>query len=315
MGQLIEGRWEPKDRPRTGKNGEFIRAVSPFRARISASGSGNASGEDFPAESGRYHLFVNAGCPWAYRTLLYRRLKGLQDHISLSLTQPAMGQEGWTFGAEPESLLGAHHIHDVYTAADANFTGRCTVPVLWDKERRTIVNNESADIIRMMNSAFAGLSGVSEIDYYPEDQREQINALNEEIYETVNNGVYRCGFAQSQEAYEQAFDALFATLDRLDKRLKNQRYLCGDAVTEADWRLFATLVRFDLAYYSQFRCNRNRLADYEHLWPYTRDLYQHEGVSETVDFAAIKGIYFGGRPPHIIPKGPIIDFMEAHGRT
>ena len=308
MGQLVDGKWHAKDLPRTGANGEFIRAESPFRSWL------GGSDNEFPADSGRYHLFINAGCPWAYRTLLYRSLKGLSDHISVSLTEPAMGPEGWTFGAQTETLLGAQHIHDVYSAADSKFTGRCTVPVLWDKEAATIVNNESSEIIRMMNSAFDGLPGVADVDYYPEGLQSEIDAFKEEIYVTVNNGVYRCGFAQSQAAYEQAYDALFATLDKLNTLLGTQRYLCGDVLTEADWRLFATLVRFDLAYYSQFRCNRNRLTDYEHLWPYTRDLYQHDGVAETVDFEAIKGIYFGGRPPHIIPKGPEIDFDAPHGR-
>ena len=308
MGQLVEGQWQAKDQPRTGANGEFVRSESPFRAWL---GNNN----EFPIESGRYHLFINAGCPWAYRTLLYRKIKGLEAHISVSLTEPAMGPEGWTFGEEPESLLGAQHIHDVYTAADEHFTGRCTVPVLWDKDAATIVNNESSEIIRMMNSAFDDLSGVKGTDYYPESLQSEIDSLNDEIYVTVNNGVYRCGFAQSQQAYEQAYDVLFATLDKLDERLSRQRFLCGDVVTEADWRLFATLVRFDLAYYSQFRCNRNQLSEFEHLWPYTRDLYQHEGVAETVDIAAIKGIYFGSRPPRIIPKGPEIDFSAPHGRA
>jgi putative glutathione S-transferase len=303
---LVDGVWHQQDQRRTDGKGEFVRPTSPYRDVV---GSGR-----FPAETGRYHLFVNAGCPWAYRTILYRALKGLERLIGISFTEPAAGAEGWTFGATPEPLLGAQHIHDVYTAADPQFTGRCTVPVLWDLKERTIVNNESADIIRMFNSAFDGIGGVNPVNYYPAALASEIDALNERIYETVNNGVYRCGFAGSQEAYEGAFDRLFETLDDLDARLGERRYLCGDAITEADWRLFATLIRFDAAYYGQFRCNRNRLVEFEHLWPYTRDLYQQPGVAETVDIAAIKGIYYGSRPPGILPKGPLIDFTEPHGR-
>lgn len=308
MGQLVSGQWRDEDLRRIGSNGEFIRTESPFRAWVAP------SSREFAAESGRYHLFVNSGCPWAYRTLLYRKLKSLEQHISVSLTEPAAGPEGWTFGEARESLLHAHHMHDVYTNADNLFTGRCTVPVLWDKTQQTIVNNESSEIIRMLNSAFDGLPGVTLADYYPEALREQIDELNELVYRTVNNGVYRCGFAQSQTAYEQAYDTLFNTLDLLDSRLAEQRYLCGESPTEADWRLFATLIRFDLAYYSQFRCNRNMLQEFTHLWPYTRDLYQYPGVAETVDFEAIKGIYFGSRPPRILPKGPVLDFYEPHHR-
>ncbi len=311
MGSLVNGQWRQQDPRRVNKKGEFIRPESPYRDFISADNT------RFPAESGRYHLFVNAGCPWAYRTILYRSIKGLADIISLSYTRPAMGKEGWTFGDTPEPLLSAQHIHDVYSAADKNFTGRATVPVLWDKQSKTIVNNESAEIIRMFNSAFSAFPRVTSVDYYPSSLTGEIDALNAEIYQHVNNGVYRCGFAQSQSAYETAFDNLFATLDKLDLRLSRQRFLCGDTVdtiTEADWRLFATLVRFDTAYHGQFRCNRNRLADYEYLWPYTRDLFQQPNVAETVDVDAIKGIYYGGRAPYIIPKGPEIDFLEAHGR-
>ena len=306
MGALVSGQWTNNDQRRTGSQGEFVRLESTFRGWI-----GDAA---FPSVSGRYHLFANPGCPWAYRSLLYREIKGLAEHISVSLTQPAAGAEGWTFGEEGEGLLGARHIHQVYTAADQRFTGRCTVPILWDIERKTIVNNESSEIIRMFNSAFDMLDGVAEVNFYPHALRDEIDELNELIYRTINNGVYRCGFAQSQSAYEQAFKELFATLDMLDERLAVRRYLCGDEITEADWRLFATLVRFDTAYYSQFRCNRNMLKDYVYLWPYTRDLYQQAHVAETVDIEAIKGIYFGSRLPGIIPLGPVIDFSEPHGR-
>lgn len=306
MGQLVNGIWQAKDLPRNNADGEYVRKASTFRAFL--------GDKPFPAEADRYHLFVNAGCPWAYRTIVYRSIKRLNELISISFTQPAAGPEGWTFGDQPEALLGAVHMHDVYTAADATFTGRCTVPVLWDKHTHTIVNNESADIIRMLNAAFDGFAGVSDQDYYPAPLRPEIDRLNEQIYTTVNNGVYRCGFAQSQSAYDAAFDALFATLDELNARLGQQRYLCGVQITEADWRLFATLVRFDLAYYGQFKCNRQMLKDYANLWPYCRDLYQTPGVAETVDVHAIKGIYYGSRAPGVLPRGPDIDFSEPHGR-
>ncbi len=308
MGMLVDGRWQSEEVRRTNASGEFVRTESPYRNIVSQ------SNVQFPVEKDRYHLFVNAGCPWAYRTILYRSIKHLAPYISVSYTLPAMGNEGWTFSDQGEPLLAAKHIHNVYSAADNNFTGRCTVPVLWDKSADTIVNNESADIIRIFDSEFDHLDGVVPTRYYPVKHAAEIDRLNERIYRTVNNGVYRCGFAQSQEAYDQAFELLFATLDELDETLGRQRYLCGDEITEADWRLFATLVRFDVAYYSQFRCNKRRISDYQYLWPYTRDLYQQPDVAETVDVEAIKGIYFGGRPPHIIPKGPELDFTAAHHR-
>jgi glutathionyl-hydroquinone reductase len=307
MGQLVDGQWQDKDLPRSNRLGEFVRTNATFREMLGS--------QAYPAAPQRYHLFVNAGCPWAYRTILYRSIKKLDALVSLTFTQPAAGPQGWTFGEQPEPLLNTQHIHEVYTTADPRFTGRCTVPVLWDKQTRTIVNNESADIIRMFNTVFNKFPGVAPTDYYPAQLRDEIDSLNEEIYEHINNGVYRCGFAQSQHAYEEAYDKLFTCLDRLDDRLSQQRYLCGAAITEADWRLFATLVRFDLAYHGQFRCNRNQLKEFTHLWPYCRDLYQTPGVAETVDVAAIKGIYYGSRAPGILPKGPMIDFAEPHGRA
>lgn len=301
MGMLIDGQWSEQDLRRANAKGEFVRPQSPFR--------------DFVfAEKGRYHLFVNAGCPWAYRTILYRQLKGLTDIIGMSLTQAAAGAQGWTFGATAEPVLQAEHIHDIYAMADPKFTGRATVPVLWDLQTKTIVNNESADIIRMFNSAFDNLDGVSQTNYYPAQHAAEIDRLNRLIYDNVNNGVYRCGFAQSQTAYETAFDNLFSTLDQLDERLATNRYLCGDDITEADWRFFATLVRFDPAYHGQFRCNRNLLSEFQYLWPYTRDLYQQPGVGTTVDISAIKDIYYGSRPPRIIPKGPRLNFNAPHNR-
>ncbi len=305
MGMLIDGRWSDTELRRADADGAFVRPDSPFRDWIGS--------DRFAAQAGRYHLFVNAGCPWAYRTILYRSLKHLGDVIDITFTRPAAGRQGWTFG-EPEALLGARWMHEVYTAADPAFTGRATVPVLWDTREHTIVNNESADIIRMFDSAFDDLPGVSEVRYYRPELADAIEALNTTLYDDVNNGVYRCGFAASQAAYDAAFDALFATLDALDERLASRRFLLGDTPTEPDWRLFATLVRFDVAYHGQFRCNRNRIADYANLWPYTRDLYQWPGVAETVDIDAIKGIYYGSRQPGILPRGPRIDFGAEHGR-
>ena len=309
MGMLVDGQWNEQDQRRTGTKGEFVRTQSTFRDVI-----GGSDGQ-YPGVAGRYHLFVNAGCPWAYRTLLYRAVKGLGEVISVSFTQPAMGNEGWTFGEHREAIVGARHIHDVYTQAVPNYTGRTTVPVLWDIESQTIVNNESSEIIRMLNAGFDHLAGVSPTNYYPAKHADAIDGWNEKIYATVNNGVYRCGFAQTQQAYESAYDQLFETLDEIESHLGTHRYLCGDVITEADWRLFATLVRFDVAYYARFRCNRNRLSDFANLWPYTRDLYQQPQVAQTVDVEAIKGIYFGGTAPGILPKGPVIDFAAPHYRA
>ncbi len=309
MGLLVLGKWQDKDIPRSNADGSFARPDSSIRNWIGA-----ADGR-YPALPGRYHLFVNSGCPWAYRTILYRSIKHLDPIISLSNTAAAAGPQGWYFDPSPEPVLGTTHLHEVYSQADSTFTGRVTVPVLWDMHSGTIVNNESADIIRMMNSAFDGQAGVAQHNYYPEALQNEIEVLNQNIYDNVNNGVYRCGFAQSQAAYDEAYDNLFTTLDQLDKRLSQQRYLLGDQLTESDWRLFSTLIRFDLAYYSRFNCNRNRLVDFENLWPYTLDLYQTPDVARTVDIAAIKGIYFGSSAQGILPKGPAIDFTQAHGRA
>lgn len=308
MGLLIDGVWHDRDVRRSNENGEFVREDSSFRSWI-----GGADGQ-FPALAGRYHLFVNAGCPWAYRTILYRSVKQLDHVISLSFTDSAAGPQGWTFGEQPEAIVGANHMHQIYSSADPRFTGRATVPVLWDLTTGCIVNNESSEIIRMFNSAFDALDGVSAADYYPESLAREIDTLNTWLYDAINNGVYRCGFAASQAAYDQAYDKLFDALDDLEERLSQQRFLFGEKITEADWRLFSTLVRFDLAYYSQFRCNRNRLSDFPNLWSYTRDLYQQPRVAETVDVSAIKGIYYGSRPPGILPKGPLIDFSAPHQR-
>jgi putative glutathione S-transferase len=310
VGQLIEGRWSERDLPTHASDGSFARPQSPWRRWITADGSSG-----FRAEPGRYHLYVNVGCPWAWRTLLFRKLKGLEEVISLSRTVPGMGREGWTFagpdGRSSDDLFGSAHVHELYSRADPKFTGRVTVPVLWDKETGTIVNNESSEIIRMLNSEFDAW-GRADRDYYPAPLRAEIDETNAVVYANVNNGVYRCGFARTQDAYERAYDALFATLAGLDARLARRRCLVGDAPTEADWRLLATLLRFDLAYYGLFRCNQRRLVDFPNLWPYARDLYQHEGVADVVDFRAFKEIYWSRTG--IIPKGPLVDWTEPSGR-
>jgi putative glutathione S-transferase len=315
MGMLVGGRWRDERAPRTDERGGFVRSESSFRNRVTADGSSG-----FEAEAGRYHLYVNRGCPWAYRTLLYRRLMGLEEAISLSATLPAMGKEGWEFGegpgCTPDPIHEARWLHQVYTAADPAYTGRVTVPVLWDRESATIVNNESSEIIRMLNCEFDAIG--NDLDFYPEPWRDEIDELNDYVYERVNNGVYRVGFALTQEAYDAAFERLFEGLDALEERLDGRRYLVGDRISEADWRLFATLVRFDAAYYTQFRCNRNRLGDFRNLWAYTRDLWAVPGVGETVDLDHIKGIYFGGAtnpdPRRILPRGPALDFRAPHDR-
>lgn len=322
MGLLVDGVWQDRRYDTKASGGRFQRKESAFRNWITADGSAGPSGEaGFQAAAGRYHLYVSLACPWAHRTLILRKLKGLEEIIPVSVVHWHMGAEGWTFeegrGATGDPLNGTSHLHQIYTKADPHYTGRVTVPVLWDKERQTIVSNESAEIIRMFNSAFDGLTG-STLDLYPEALREEIDAVNRPIYDSVNNGVYKCGFATTQEAYEEAFDALFETLDDLEERLSRQRYLAGARITEADWRLFTTLVRFDPVYHGHFKCNRRRLADYPNLWDYTRELYQVPGVAETVDLHHIQHHYYGSHesinPTRIVPKGPAIDFTQPHDR-
>jgi glutathionyl-hydroquinone reductase len=304
------------------ENGEFVRKDSQFRHWITPDGSPGPSGEGgFPAEPGRYHLYVSWACPWAHRTLIFRQLKGLEKLISVSVVNPFMHESGWSFdaypGSTPDHLHGARYMHELYTRADPGYTGIVTVPVLWDKQRDAIVNNESAEIIRMFNSAFDAFTD-RDADYYPEVLRPEIDAVNERVYDTLNNGVYRAGFAASQEAYDRAFDALFDTLDWLEARLAQQRYLVGGRLTEADWRLFTTLVRFDAVYYGHFKCNRRRLIDYPNLWAFTRELYQVEGIAGTVHLEQIKTHYYGSHrqlnPSGIIPRGPVLDFGAPHGR-
>ncbi|MBT5413008.1 MAG: glutathione S-transferase family protein [Rhodospirillaceae bacterium] len=322
MGVMIEGRWrgDRNDFPR--ENGRFVRQASGFRNWITPDGAPGPSGEGgFGAEAGRYHLYVSLACPWACRTLILRKLKGLEDAITVSVVEPKMGDEGWVFGEGPgatkDTVNGFDRLHEVYAKADPDYTGRVVVPVLWDKQQETIVNNESSEIIRMLNGAF-GAAGAEGPDYYPEELRAEIDAINAPVYEHVNNGVYKAGFASSQEAYEDAVAKLFETLDMLEARLAERRYLAGDRITEADWRLFTTLVRFDPVYHGHFKCNLRRLIDYRNLWAYTRALYQAPGIPETVDFDHIKTHYYwshaGINPTRIVPSGPVLDFGAPHGR-
>ena len=284
MGILVDGQWRDEDLPaETGKAGNFQRVDSVFRDRITADGSSG-----FKAEAGRYHLYVAYTCPWAHRTQIYLALKKLTAAISVSIAVPGLRTQGWTFednaafpDCTPDRVNGFHYLHQTYAASDPHYTGKVTVPTLWDKKTKRIVNNESSEIIRMLNAEFGGI-GADPTDYYPKPLREEIDRINTQVYATVNNGVYRCGFAKSQAAYEEAYDALFATLDELEARLGRQRYLVGNRITEADWRLFPTLVRFDVAYFSLFKCNRNRIADFPNLLNYMRELYAMPGIAETV---------------------------------
>ncbi len=317
MGLLVDGAWQ-EDVSRT-KEGRFIRPATRFHHFVTADAA--AGKGDFPAESGRYHLYVSLACPWAHRTLIFRKLKRLEEVISVSTTEPLYGKMGWEFGTArggtADIVNGKSALAEIYLIADPHYTGRVSVPVLWDKKQRTIVNNESSEIIRMLNSAFDAFTGRS-TDYYPIELRAEIDRINEIVYTNVNNGVYRAGFATSQEAYEEAARAIFATLDRLEERLARQRYLVGSRLTEADWRLFTTLIRFDTVYYSHFKCNVRRIADYANLWNYLRDLYQVPGIAETVSIDHIKRHYYGSQrqvnPTGIVPIGPLIDFTAPHDR-
>jgi putative glutathione S-transferase len=321
MGLLVNGAWQ-EDISRT-KEGRFIRPAPVFRNFVTRDGSPGPSGRGgFAAEPGRYHLYVSLACPWAHRTLIFRALKKLEPVISVSITKPLYGKTGWEFGSAAthmhDSVNGKSTLAEIYLIADPQYTGRVSVPVLWDKQQRTIVNNESSEIIRMLNSAFDAFTDVR-TDYYPVALRGEIDAVNEIIYPSINNGVYRAGFATTQEAYEEAARGIFETLDTLEVRLSRQRYLVGAQPTEADWRLFTTLVRFDSVYYSHFKCNLRRIADYANLWNYTRDLYQIPGIAETVSIDHIKRHYYGSQrqvnPTGIVPIGPAIDFAAPHDRN
>ena len=323
MGLLQEGQWVDQWYDTKSSGGRFIRKTPHFRNWITADGSAGPSGiAGFKAEAGRYHLYISHACPWAHRTMIFRALKGLEEMISVSVVHWYMADKGWTFqegdGVVADSENNAEYMYQVYTAALSDYSGRVTVPVLWDKQTKTIVTNESSEIIRMFNTAFDGI-GAAEGDYYPESLREEIDVLNDRIYDTLNNGVYKSGFATTQEAYEEAVVPLFDTLDFLDARLSTQRYLTGSAITEADWRLFTTLVRFDPVYVGHFKCNIRPIADYEHLPGYVRDLYQQPGVAATVNMQHIKNHYYASHesinPTRIIPVGPEIDYSAAHARA
>ena len=311
MGLLVDGQWQDEWYDTTSTGGEFIRKDSQFRHWIGESG--------FEAEAGRYHLFVSLACPWAHRTLIFRKLKKLEHIIGVTIVDPKMLEHGWAFSAvsQDNPIEGVDYLHQVYTTADAKYTGRVTVPLLWDKKRRCIVNNESSEIIRMFNSAFNDLTG-EHSDYYPQQLQADIDELNQLVYDNINNGVYRTGFATSQQAYEAAFHRLFDTLDVIEQRLGQQRYLMGKDITEADWRLITTLIRFDAVYYGHFKTNLKHIKDYPNLSNYVRELYQFEGVADTVNFDHIKTHYYFSHtainPTQVVPVGPVLDYTRPHNR-
>ncbi len=322
MGLLVEGQWVDQWYDTGSNDGKFARSESQFRNWVTADGSAGPTGDaGFKAEPGRYHLYVSLACPWAHRTLIFRQLKGLESMISVSVVNPLMREHGWTFetdeGVVADPVFQAHYMHEIYTAADPKYTGRVTIPVLWDKQQNRFVNNESSEIIRMLNSAFDGV-GAKPGDYYPEALRAEIDSLNDQVYDHVNNGVYKAGFATTQHAYEQAVFPLFETLEELEQRLSKQRYLLGDQITEADWRLFTTLIRFDAVYHGHFKCNLKRIEDYPQLSGYVRELYQWPGVAETVDMKHIKEHYYRSHdtinPTGVVPAGPVLNLDAPHGR-
>jgi glutathionyl-hydroquinone reductase len=322
MGLMINGVWQEHE-PEPSKDGHFERRATDFRNWITPDGRPGPTGQDgFRAVAGRYHLYVSLACPWAHRTLIIRALKGLQSMIPISVTHWLMADHGWTFaggeGVIPDSLYNSRYLYELYARADETYSGRSTVPILWDHHTQTIVNNESADILRMLGSAF-DQAGAKPGDYYPQALRTEIDAINQRVYDTLNNGVYKAGFATTQAAYEAAVGPLFDTLDWLEDRLSQARYLCGDAMTEADIRLFTTLVRFDAVYHGHFKCNIRRIVDYKNLWAFTRDIYQLPGVAATVDFNHIKRHYYMSHrrinPTGIVPVGPVLDFEAPADRT
>lgn len=323
MGLLVDGKWQDKwyDTKKTG--GRFVRSESQFRGWVTADGSSGPEGQTgFEAEAGRYHLFVSYACPWAHRTLIARALKGLEDLISVSVVGATMLEHGWTFdtddGSTGDPLYGSEFLHQIYSRADKTYSGRVTVPVLWDTKTETIVSNESSDIIRMFNTAFDEL-GAAPGHFYPDDKRDVIDALNDRIYDTINNGVYKAGFATSQDAYEEAVQPLFGSLDWLEGLLGDKRYLTGPELTEADIRLFTTLIRFDPVYVGHFKCNLKMLKDYPNLWAYTRDIYNHLGIKETVHMDHIKTHYYASHktinPTGVVPSGPNLDYSAPEGRA
>jgi putative glutathione S-transferase len=323
MGLLVDGIWHDTRHDTGSSGGNFERSASQFRNWITPDGTTGPNGSGgFTPDSGRYHLYVSLACPWAHRALIFRELKDLTGHIGVSVVHPDMLNAGWSFGADMpgatgDTLYGLDHAHQIYTRADPGYSGRVTVPILWDRQKETIVSNESSEIIRMFNSAFDALTGNTD-DYWPQELRHEIQRVNDRIYDTVNNGVYKAGFATSQSAYDAAVVPLFDSLDWLEERLATQRYLMGDALTEADWRLFTTLVRFDSVYHLHFKCNRARLVDYPNLWAYTRELFQRPRIAGTVNFAHIVRHYHFSHeiinPHRIIPINPVIDWDAPHLR-
>ena len=323
MGLLVDGVWQDEQYAERAPTGRFVRPATRFRNWVTEDGSPGPTGEGgFPAARGRYHLYVALACPWAHRTVIMRELKGLNDVVSLSVVEPLYGPHGWRFGTSPgtipDTVNGASELAEIYLLANPRYSGRVSVPVLWDKERRTIVNNESAEIIRMLNGAFGRFTNVR-TDYYPAPLREEIDRINAFVYENINNGVYRTGFATTQEAYEEAFHALFNALKEIEQRLSRQRYLAGGEITEADWRLFTTLIRFDAVYHGHFKCNLRRIIDYPNMSNYLRDLYQQPGIAATVNMDHIKRHYYGSHrhlnPTGIVPLGPQLDFSAPHDRA
>ena len=320
MGLLVDGKWQDQWYDTSESGGRFVRSDAQYRNWVTPDGAPGPSGDGrFEAEPGRYHLYVSLACPWAHRTLILRALKGLEEAISVSVVHWLMQEQGWTFadgpGVLPDTVNGAAYMHQVYTAADPCYSGRVTVPVLWDRKRRAIVSNESSEIIRMLNSAFDEL-GALPGDYYPAELRPEIDPINQRVYDTVNNGVYKAGFATSQAAYEEAVIPLFETLDWVEERLASRRFLLGEALTEADIRLFTTLVRFDAVYFGHFKCNLRRIVDYPNLWAYTRDIYHWPGVTSTINLEHIKRHYYESHstvnPTGVVPLGPVIDFSAPH---
>lgn len=322
MGLLVKGEWVDQWYDTSATGGSFVRTEAQFRNWITPDGAPGPSGEGgFAAQPGRYHLYVSMACPWAHRTLIFRALKGLEEMISVSVVHPYMGDHGWTFkpgpGVVADPLVNAKYMYEVYRHAQSDYSGRVTVPLLWDKQQGKIVNNESSEIIRMFNSAFDGV-GAKAGNYAPTELMPEIDAVNARVYGTVNNGVYKAGFATEQSVYEREVTALFASLDELEQRLGKQRYLAGNRVTEADWRLFTTLIRFDAVYYGHFKCNLRRLVDYPNLWAYTRELYQWPGVAGTLNMQHVKEHYYTSHatinPNGIVPLGPVLMLDEPHGR-
>ncbi|WP_444907273.1 glutathione S-transferase family protein [Microbulbifer sp. SSSA008] len=323
MGLLVNGQWHDQWYDTEKSGGSFKREAAQLRNWVTADGSSGPSGDSgFKAESGRYHLYVSLACPWAHRTLIFRKLKKLEEHIDVSVVSPDMLDQGWSFnvdeGSSGDTLFSYQFMHQVYTRNKSDYSGRVTVPVLWDKQKNCIVSNESSEIIRMFNSAFNTITGDTQ-DFFPEEKQQDIDTINQLVYENINNGVYRCGFATTQEAYESAYYNLFSALDQVEKILGEQRFLVGTEITEADWRLFTTLIRFDAVYHGHFKCNRQRLEDFPNLRNYVRELYQWPKVAETVNFHHIKRHYYFSHtsinPTQVVPVGPEIDYNSSHNRS